>query len=99
MEGGEPLVVVLVKGTDGPEGWSMKFTHIDTAVPATNVFMKGDSLVMQVGSYPSALRDGATVMSVTSYLHARGDTMSGRFTAVYEGGDILNGRMSSERVD
>lgn len=98
LDGGEPLVATLLKATDSQQGWSMKFTHMDEAVPANTVFLKGDSVVMEIGPYPSALREGATVQSVTSYLHKDGDAMSGRFHAVYDDGAELDGRLSSERV-
>ena len=93
----EPAVVVLIKGTDSAEGWTMKFVNVDEPV-GLQVSVVGDSLVTRSASYPSALREGRTVTSVTSYLAVNGDQMSGRFHAAYDDGETLKGRMVSERV-
>ena len=98
MDSDEPLVTVLMTATDSPDGWSWKFTHIDEPVMANSVAMMGDSVVVEIGPFPSALREGATVETVTSYLLVHGDSISGRFEAVYEGGDELRGRLAGKRV-
>ncbi|MCH8123580.1 MAG: hypothetical protein IH853_10710 [Bacteroidetes bacterium] len=97
-DGDELLVAILLTATDSPDGWSWIFTHIDEPVLANSVAMMGDSVVVQIGPFPSALREGVTVESVTSYLLVHGDSISGRFEAVYEGGDELSGRLTGERV-
>ena len=93
----EPAVVVLIKGTDSAEGWTMKFADMDEPI-GLQVSVVGDSLVTRSASYPSALREGRTVTSVTSYFSVNGDQMSGRFHAAYDDGETLKGRMVSERV-
>ena len=98
MDSDEPLVTVLVTATDSPDGWSWKLTHIDEPVMANSVAMMGDSVVVQIGPFPSALREGVTVETATSYLLVDGDSISGRFVAVYEGGDEIKGRSAGERV-
>ncbi len=98
MQGDELLVAVMLKATDSPDGWSWKFEHIDEPVTANKVTLVGNSVVVQMGPFPSALRAGVTVESVTSYLLVHGDSMSGHFEAVYEGGDELSGRLTGKRV-
>ncbi|NND72265.1 MAG: hypothetical protein HKN43_11890 [Rhodothermales bacterium] len=98
-EDAEPLVVVMVTATDSDEGWSTKFTHLEDAIPATNIFMNGDSVVVESGSYASALRDGRTVESLTSYYHFHGQEMSGRFVATYDDGVVTRGKFMGARID
>ncbi len=99
-EGDEPLVVTLIKANETADGWTVKFTHLDEPVPMT-VSMRGDSIAMMFGSYPSALREDVMVDNVTAVMHMDGDMMMGRFYARYadEAGTMLNGTMKSERIE
>lgn len=94
----EPAIIVLLKGTDSASGWTMKFVHLDDPV-GVQASVVGDTLVATSASYPSGLREGRTVTSVTSYLAVSGDEMSGRFTALYDDGGTVRGRMVAERVE
>ena len=95
----EPDVVVMLSATDNSEGWAWKFSHMDDAVPSNNIFLKGDTVVTEIGPYPSALRDGMTVTNLVSYIHQHGAEMSGRFVATYSDGSEARGRLHGERVD
>ena len=96
----EPLTVTLMKATADGQGWTTKFTHMDDPVPAS-VSMDGDSIQVVWGSYPSQLREGATVRQVVATMAAYGDNMNGRFSATYEGDDetVLTGTLKGERIE
>ena len=56
----------------------------------------GDSVVTEVGPYPSVLRPGVTVTTQTT-AHVNGNTMIGTFVAVYSTGDTLHGKISGKK--
>ena len=81
------------------EGWTVTFPDRDP-IPAHIVEAVGDSVVLHVGPYPSALRDDVSVTTMT-VSHLMDGKMMGYFTATYdmEGpGNILRGRHSGERI-
>ena len=60
--------------------------------------MRGDSVVTEVGPYPSILRSGQTVTSLRTICHFKGDAMWGTFVATYENGDVLKGKTKAMRA-
>ena len=62
------------------------------------VDMRGDSVVTEVGPYPSLLRAGQTVTSLRMVSHFKGDAMWGTFEAKYENGDVLKGKIKATRA-
>lgn len=56
----------------------------------------GDSVVTEVGPYPSVLRPGQTV-TTQSTGHVKGNNMTGTFVAVYSTGDTLRGKISGKK--
>ncbi len=91
----EPALVVLMKATDSYDTWAMRFTHIDDLVPANSVVVDGDSVVSTWGPFPSGLREGIVVESMTAYMKADGDNMSGRAVANYSDGEVVNIRLEA----
>lgn len=95
----EPALVVLLNASGETEDWTWKFTHIDEPLHANNVFLKGDTVVTEIGPYPSALKQGTTVDHLATYSIVNGGTLSGRFVASYSDGSEARGRLSGERVE
>lgn len=95
----EAAVVVLMSTSGEKENWTWKFTHLDEPLTANNVFLKGDSIVTEIGPYPSALKQGTTVDNLVSYLIVDGQTMTGRWVASYSDGSEARGRLAAERVE
>lgn len=101
MEGDSALVTVSIIGNDTPEGWSTTFNHLDGPVLANSVVIAGDSVIIESGPYPSALREGAIVTSLTSVLYVAGDDLIGHYTADYDSGEpaVAEGRLLGRRVN
>ena len=97
-ESTEPAAVVLLKATDDPTNWSFKFVHLDDPVMAKSVSMVGDTLVMVMEPYASAIRDDETVDVLTSYMKMDGNKLSGRAHASYSSGDQVDFRLMAEKV-
>ncbi len=99
MDSDSVLVTTTMFATDNAEGWTIAFDHVDEPVPAESVTMAGDSVTVVYGAYPSALRDGAMVTSLTSVVSVSGDEMTGRFRATYDTGEPLefDGRLHGSR--
>lgn len=68
------------------------------ALPARIVAMGGDSIVTEIGPYPSVLRPGQTVKSLKSVSHYKDNSMWGTFEAHYATGDVLKGKTKATRV-
>jgi hypothetical protein len=97
--GDSVLVEYEMTATSTTEGWTITFPDRDP-LPAEIVHSAGDSVVIHVGPYASALRDNVQVSTVTVSRILDGNMM-GYFTATYqmEGGeDILNGLQQGERI-
>jgi hypothetical protein len=98
--GDSVLVAYEMVATDGTEGWTITFPDRDP-IPAHIVEALGDSVIIHVGPYPSALRDDVMVSTVTVSRIVDG-RMTGYFTATYdtEGADqILKGLQQGERMN
>ncbi|NNM07095.1 MAG: hypothetical protein HKO65_18530 [Gemmatimonadetes bacterium] len=97
--GDSVLVAYEMTATDGTDGWSITFPDREP-IMAHTVEAAGDSVVVHLGPYPSALRDDVMVSTVTVFRMVDG-SLAGYFTATYaaEGGDeILNGLQMGERI-
>jgi hypothetical protein len=96
--GDSVLIEYELTATDHAAGWTVTFPERDP-IPAHVAEALGDSVVLHLGPYPSALRDDVNVstMTVTRIVDGR---MVGYFTATYnaEGSDnVLNGIQQGER--
>lgn len=89
------LVTYELVATDVAEGWTVTFPDMEP-LALRILTVDGDSVVTEMGPYPSLLRDGATVTSVRSVLRLQGGMLGGTFTARYEtdaADSVLQGRM------
>jgi hypothetical protein len=85
---------VLTATADG-KGWTEKFPNRDP-YPMRIIGMGGDSIVTEMGPYPSVLRRGQMV--TTRYVrHCKGNTMTGSFEAHYATGDVVRGKIAATR--
>jgi hypothetical protein len=98
MTGPKDSVVATfeLKATADTTGWTLKFPGRDPYA-ARVVAMGGDSVVTEVGPYPSVLRPGVTVTLLRTTGHYTGDTMTGTFEARYATGDVLKGKVAATR--
>ena len=87
---------VLTIAADGKSA-TIRFPARDP-LPARIVARGGDSIVTEVGPYPSVLRPGQTVKSLTSVSHYKDNSMWGTFEAHYSNGDVLKGKTKATRV-
>lgn len=97
--GDSVLISYEMTATDGMDGWTVTFPDRDP-IPAHIMEAAGDSVVIHLGPYPSALRDdvSVTTMTVSRIVDGR---MEGYFTATYdmEGPDnVLRGLQRGERI-
>ena len=92
-EAGETeLVAYEMTAMEGTDGWTVTFPDQDP-ISAHIVEAVGDSVVIHMGPYPSAIRDDVMVSTMTVSRIVEGKMM-GYFTATYdmEGpDDVLNG--------
>ncbi len=99
-EAGENVLIEYeMTATATTDGWTVTFPDMDP-IPAQIVEAMGDSVVIHMGPYPSALRDDVNVSTVTVSRLVGGE-MVGYFTATYdtEGPErILNGIQQGERI-
>lgn len=86
---------VLTATADG-KGWTMTFSDREP-VAVRVVSMGGDSVVTETGPYASILRAGQKVTLLRMIAHYTGDNMSGSFTAQYESGDTITGKVTATR--
>lgn len=66
-------------------------------IESRTVTIGGDSVVSEVGPYPSVLRPGVMVTTHTT-AHVKGNNMTGTFVAVYSTGDTLHGKISGKKL-
>jgi hypothetical protein len=92
------LVAYEMTATDNTEGWTVTFPGRDP-MPVAMVAVEGDSIMVDLGSYQSALRDNVMV-STQSVVRLQEGEIIGTFVARYEttGADsVLRGRMRGTR--
>lgn len=90
------VLMIALKATADDKGWTMTCPG-HAAVPVRIVTVGGDSVVTEAGPYPSCLRAGATVNSLRTVAHFKGNSMWGTFEATYAKGEKLSGKLSGER--
>jgi hypothetical protein len=98
-EGDSILIEYEMTATSDTEGWTVTFPDRDP-IPAQIMEAQGDSVVIYLGPYPSALREDMSVSTVTVSRIVDG-RMVGYFTATYETDredSVLRGRQVGERV-
>jgi hypothetical protein len=89
------LADVVTATADGK--WTIAFPGRKDAVPMRVVATGGDSIVVEAGPYPSALRAGSTVKLLRMVGHYKGNEMWGTFTATYDKGADASGKVSATR--
>ncbi len=97
--GDSTLVTAQMVATAGMDGWTYTFAGRDP-VPLRIVAVDGDSIVTEMGPYPSALRDGANV-TTRSVLRLQNGELVGSFDAHYAvttPDSVLLGRMHGVRA-
>jgi hypothetical protein len=77
-------------------GWLVKLPGRDP-LPARVIAAGGDSVVFEIGPFPSILRAGETVTTRTT-AHYRGDSLTGRIVARFSRGDSLLESVSGRRL-
>jgi hypothetical protein len=87
---------VITATADG-KGWTLKFPNRDP-LPERVVAVGGDSIVTEVGPYPSILRPGETVTLLRSVTHYKGNVFHGTFEARYSSGEVLRGKTEGQRT-
>jgi len=85
---------VLTATADG-KGWTEKLATRGP-YPLRIITMGGDSIVTEMGPYPSVLRRGQMVRT-RHFRHFKGDTMTGSFEAHYATGDVVRGKIAATR--
>ena len=85
---------VLTATADG-KGWTEKLINRGP-YPLRIITMGGDSIVTEMGPYPSVLRRGQTV-TTRHVRHFKGNTMTGSFEAHYATGDVVRGKIAATR--
>jgi hypothetical protein len=97
--GDSVLIAYEMVATSSRDGWTVTFPGRDP-IPAEIAEAAGDSVVIHLGPYPSALREDVQVSTVT-VSRIEGGRMVGYFTATYdmEGPEnVLNGIQQGERI-
>jgi hypothetical protein len=97
--GDSTLVTSLMTATASMDGWTYAFADRDP-IPMRVLAVDGDSIVTEMGPYPSALREGVMV-TTNSVLRLQNGELVGTFTAHYattEADSVLNGRMHGVRA-
>jgi hypothetical protein len=90
------VVTSVVNATANSKGWTLTYPNRDP-IPVRVVTSGGDSVVTEVGPYPSMLRKGQTVTVLHSVGHYKGDMMTGWFEAHYSSGDVIKGKQEATR--
>jgi hypothetical protein len=98
MTGPKDSVVATfeLRATADTTGWTLKFPGRDPYA-ARVVAMGGDSIVTEVGPYPSILRPNVMVTVLRTTGHYKGNAMTGTFEARYASGEVLKGNVSATR--
>ncbi|HZI23181.1 MAG TPA: hypothetical protein VFD76_11705 [Gemmatimonadales bacterium] len=90
------VLTIALKATASDKGWTMACPG-HAPVPVRIVTVGGDSIVTEAGPYPSCLRPGATVTTLRTVSHFKGNSMWGTFDATYSSGPKLSGKISGQR--
>ncbi|MFI5249635.1 MAG: hypothetical protein ACHQTF_06690 [Gemmatimonadales bacterium] len=90
------VVTSVVNATANSKTWTLTYPNREP-IPMRVVASGGDSIVTEVGPYPSMLRKGQTVTLLRSVGHYKGDTMTGWFEAHYSFGDVIKGKQEGTR--
>jgi len=85
----------VLTATADRKGWTEKFPNRDP-ISLRITAMGGDSVVTEMGPYPSVLRHGQMV-TTRHVVHFKGNTMSGAFEAHYATGDVARGKLEATR--
>lgn len=91
------LTTLRLRASDDTSGWALLFDHLDAPVPANLVLIEGDSATATFGPFDSALREGVIVNDLSVMVAHAGDGLSGSFQAVYEDGQVTDGRVRGQR--
>lgn len=97
--GDSAIVTYELVATDNTEGWAVTFPDREP-IPARVVAVEGDSIIVDLGPYESALREGVMVSTRTVVRLQDGD-LTGTFVARYqttEPDSILRGRQQGTRT-
>lgn len=97
--GDTTLVTAQMLATDQMEGWTFTFEGRD-AIPMRVLSVDGDSIVTEMGPYPSALRESVMV-TTRSVVRLQNGELEGSFDAHYEttsADSVLMGRMHGVRA-
>ena len=81
MAGDSVLVTYDIFATNDVTGWTLTFPG-RAPIPVRVIEVAGDSVMLDAGPYPSALRDGVTV-STRFDMKLEGDRLTGLITAIY----------------
>jgi len=96
--GDSTLLEYQLTATADPAGWTITFPGREPM--PIQVMLDGDSLMLNLGTYPSALRGGVDV-TTTSVARMVDGKMTGAFAAHYATTDadsVLHGRMEGTRM-
>jgi hypothetical protein len=80
---GDSLTSYELNANADTAGWTITFPN-RPALPVRVVEVKGDSIVTDVGPYPSVLRQTIAVRQLRSVNRLNGDRLVGTFRATYE---------------
>jgi hypothetical protein len=98
-ETGDSVIVTYeLVATDNTEGWTVTFPDREP-IPARVVAVEGDSIIVDVGPYESALREGVMV-STRTVARLQDGNLTGTFVARYqttEPDSVLRGRQQGTR--
>jgi hypothetical protein len=86
--------------TDDTEGWTVTFPDREP-IPVRVVAVEGDSIVVDLGPFESALREGVMV-STRSVVRLQDGNLAGTFVARYEtteADSVLRGRQRGTRAE
>lgn len=98
--GDSVLVAYEMTATDNTEGWTVTFPGRDP-MPVEVVAVEGDSIIVNLGEYQSALREGVMV-STWSVMRMEEGILTGTFVARYqtsEADSVLRGRARGMRIE
>jgi hypothetical protein len=96
--GDSVLVEYQLAASADPAGWTVTFPGREPM--PIEVMLDGDSLMLNLGTYPSALREGVSV-TTTSVARMVDGRLAGTFVAHYQTTDadsVVNGRQEGTRM-
>lgn len=92
----ETVSTFVTMSTGTRSGWMTTFPKREP-LPVRVISAGGDSVVTEVGPYPSITRAGQTATTGMT-MHFTGRLMRGTFTATFNDGRILTGKVRGKRV-